>query len=133
MTLPCSFLSPLWGAKLMAVCLRETPPIQEITMQAVETRKLKSAEIRSRIEPDLKEKSIEVLASLGLDLSDAIRLFLRKVVDEKGLPFAVRQPNATTIAAMVEARESTRERFEKSESLFDALESAPKEKARKPS
>ena len=103
-------------------------------MQAnVEMRKLKSAEVRSRIEPDLKEKSVEVLASLGLDLSDAIRLFLRKVVDEKGLPFAVRQPKATTIAAMVEAREATRERFEKPESLFDALESGSQEKARKPS
>lgn len=96
-------------------------------------KNLKSAEIRSRIEPDLKEKSVEVLASLGLDLSDAIRLFLRKVVDEKGLPFAVRQPNATTVAAMVEARESTRKRFETPESLFDALESAPKKEARKPS
>lgn len=103
-------------------------------MQAhAEARKLKSAEVRSRIEPDLKEKSVEVLASLGLDLSDAIRLFLRKVVDEKGLPFAVRQPNATTVAAMVEARASSRERFETPESLFDALESGTKEKARKPS
>ena len=35
----------------------------------------KSAEIRSRIEPDLKQKSTEVLAELGLDLSGAIRLF----------------------------------------------------------
>ena len=103
-------------------------------MQAqVQEKKLKSAEIRSRIEPDLKEKSVEVLASLGLDLSDAIRLFLRKVVDEKGLPFAVRQPNATTVAAMVEARESSRERFETPESLFDALEIGPEKKARQPS
>ena len=103
-------------------------------MQAnVEMRKLKSAEVRSRIEPELKEKSVEVLASLGLDLSDAIRLFLRKVVDERGLPFLVRQPNATTIAAMVEARASAGERFEKPESLFDALESGSQEKARKPS
>jgi len=103
-------------------------------MQAnLEMRKLKSAEIRSRIEPDLKEKSVEVLATLGLDLSDAIRLFLRKVVEEKGLPFAVRQPNATTVAAMVEARESTRERFETPESLFNALENGSKKKARRPS
>jgi DNA-damage-inducible protein J len=105
-------------------------------MQAhAETRRLKSAEIRLWIEPDLKEKSVEVLASLGLDLSDAIRLFLHKVLDEKGLPFAVRQPDPTTFAAMVEARESARERFETPESLFDALESGsgPQEKARKPS
>lgn len=103
-------------------------------MQAiVHSKKLKSAEIRSRIEPDLKEKSVEVLASLGLDLSDAIRLFLRKVVDEKGLPFAVRQPNATTVAAMAEARASASERFETSESLLDALETGSEEKAREPS
>ncbi|MDM0084857.1 hypothetical protein QTI17_30090 [Variovorax sp. J31P179] len=41
--------------------------------------------------------------------------------------------NATTIAAMVEARASAGERFETPESLFDALESGSQEKARKPS
>lgn len=103
-------------------------------MQArAEMRTLKSAEVRSRIEPDLKEKSVEVLASLGLDLSDAIRLFLRKVVDEKGLPFLVRQPNATTVAAMVDARRSTIERFETPESMFDALEGGSTKKVRKSS
>lgn len=82
----------------------------------------KSAEVRSRIEPDLKEKSVEVLASLGLDLSDAIRLFLRKVVDENGLPFAVRKPNSTTRAAMAEAESRSGMSFDSTESLFDALE-----------
>lgn len=88
----------------------------------VKTQSRKSAEVRSRIEPDLKEKSVEVLASLGLDLSDAIRLFLRKVVDENGLPFAVRKPNATTRAAMSEAESRSGMTFDAKESLFDALE-----------
>ena len=82
----------------------------------------KSAEIRSRIEPGLKEESTEVLAALGLDMSDAIRLFLRQVVEVGGLPFEVRKPNARTIAAMTEAREMAQSRFGSSKELFDALE-----------
>jgi len=49
----------------------------------------KVAEIRSRIEPDLKENATRVLASCGLNVSDAIRLFLRQVVVHNGLPFEV--------------------------------------------
>ena len=82
----------------------------------------KSAEIRSRIEPGLKEQSAEVLASLGLDMSDAIRLFLRQVVEVQGLPFEVRKPNAKTVAAMIEAREMVTVRFGSAKALFDALE-----------
>ena len=82
----------------------------------------KSAEIRSRIEPGLKEQSAEVLASLGLDMSDAIRLFLRQVVEVQGLPFEVRKPNAKTVAAMIEARQMTTVRFGSAKDLFDALE-----------
>ena len=48
---------------------------------------LKVAEIRSRIEPDLKENATRVLASCGLNVSDAVRLFLRQVVAQNGLPF----------------------------------------------
>lgn len=90
-------------------------------MQAAGIRK--SAEIRLRIEPDLKEQSAEVLASLGLDMSDAIRLFLRQVVEVQGLPFEVRKPNAKTVAAMIEAREMAAARFGSARELFDALES----------
>lgn len=82
----------------------------------------KSAEIRSRIEPDLKKQSAEVLAELGLDLSAAIRLFLRQVVEVRGLPFEVRKPTPETIAAMTEAREMTAARYGSKEELFDALD-----------
>lgn len=89
-------------------------------MQAVRDRK--SAEVRSRIEPDLKEQSTEVLADLGLDLSGAIRLFLRQVVEVRGLPFEVRKPTAATIAAMTEARQLASARFGSSDELFDGLQ-----------
>jgi len=56
--------------------------------------------IRARIEPGLKAEASRVLKSMGLTPSDAIRLFLHRVVDEKALPFAVKAPNAATQAAM---------------------------------
>ncbi len=82
----------------------------------------KSAEVRSRIEPGLKEQSTEVLADLGLDLSSAIRLFLRQVVEVRGLPFQVRKPTPKTIAAMAETREMTSARYGSAKELFDALD-----------
>lgn len=87
----------------------------------------KSAEIRSRIEPDLKQESTEVLSSLGLDMSDAIRLFLRQVVEVRGLPFELRQPTPKTAAAMVEAREIVKVRFGSAKELFDDLENKTSE------
>ena len=53
---------------------------------------MKSAIVRARIEADLKVQAGEVLAANGLELSDAIRLFLRQVVLKGGLPFQVRAP-----------------------------------------
>jgi len=83
---------------------------------------LKTTEVRSRIEPEVKENATKVLADCGLDLSGAIRLFLRQVVAQQGLPFEVRVPNATTIAAMEEARAMTAARFNSAQELFDDLE-----------
>ncbi|MDQ2693965.1 MAG: type II toxin-antitoxin system RelB/DinJ family antitoxin [Pseudomonadota bacterium] len=56
--------------------------------------------IRSRIDPVLKAEANRILRSMGLTMSDAIRLFLHQVVSEKGLPFPVKAPNAETVAAM---------------------------------
>jgi DNA-damage-inducible protein J len=83
---------------------------------------LKIAEIRSRIEPDLKENATRILASCGLNVSDAVRLFLRQVVVQNGLPFEVKAPNAVTRAAMEEANSGNLPRFESVQELFDDLE-----------
>ena len=92
----------------------------------------KSAEIRSRIEPILKPESTEVLASLGLDMSDAIRLFLRQVVEVRGLPFELRQPTPKTAAAMIEARKIVKARFGSAKDLFDGLENKTRKNKARP-
>lgn len=51
---------------------------------------MKNDVIRARIDSELKANAARVLAACGLELSDAIRLFLQQVVAHQGLPFEVR-------------------------------------------
>jgi len=90
------------------------------------TRETMTAEVRTRITPDLKEQATEVLSSCGLNVSDAVRLFLTKVVSEGGLPFAVKTPNAKTVAAMQEARKLAAKRGVSIDKLLKDLEKTSK-------
>ena len=56
----------------------------------------KTATIRARIEPDLKEQAEAVLQRLGLNPTQAITLFYRQVELRNGLPFDVAIPTLTT-------------------------------------
>lgn len=60
--------------------------------------------VQTRIDGAIKEEAAAVLAAMGLTVSDAVRLMLTKVAREHALPFDPLIPNATTIAAMKEAR-----------------------------
>jgi DNA-damage-inducible protein J len=92
---------------------------------------LKTTDVRSRIEPEIKDRATAVLASCGLNLSDAIRLFLRQVVAQDGLPFEIKMPNATTRAAMQEARSIRKAKFDSAQALINDLEKNSKSKTRK--
>ena len=60
--------------------------------------------VHVRIDKRIKSKAAKTLASMGLSVSDAVRVLLTRVAAEKALPFDVKVPNATTAAAMREAR-----------------------------
>lgn len=53
---------------------------------------MKTSLVRARIDKDLKDRAVAVLKENGLEMSDAIRLFLTQVVRNGGLPFSVRAP-----------------------------------------
>lgn len=57
---------------------------------------LKSSTLNVRVEPDVKVKTQRIFKRLGLSTSEAIYLFLKRVVAEKGLPFELKLPNRTT-------------------------------------
>ena len=53
----------------------------------------KSANLYARIEPDLKEQAETILAALGIPASNAITMFYKQIVLQKGLPFDVKLPS----------------------------------------
>lgn len=63
-----------------------------------------NALVQARIDNEIKQEAAAVLESMGLTVSDAVRLMLIRVANEKALPFELLVPNAETIAAMKEAR-----------------------------
>lgn len=56
------------------------------------------------LDSDTKQASIQLFSELGLDLSTAVNMFLKKCVKVHGIPFIIStdEPNAETIAAMNE-------------------------------
>lgn len=81
-----------------------------------------SDRINTRIDPELKAEGEAVLAQLGMNSADYVRLMYRQLVMRKGLPFDVKIPNAETLSAINEDTSGNR-RFEANEvkDLLDGL------------
>ena len=62
----------------------------------------KSAMIRARVDPSLKEEAENVFEALGLSATQAITLFYQQVKWYRGLPFEVRVPNEVTLKTFEE-------------------------------
>lgn len=80
-----------------------------------------NAVVRARINEKTKEEAATVLAAIGLTVSDAFRLLLTRVAEEKALPFEPLVPNAKTIAAMKAAREGRLKEVNSIDELMDSL------------
>ena len=67
--------------------------------------------VRARIDADTKARAMNALSAMGLSISDAIRLLMRRVADEQRLPFAIKVPNTTTRQAIEELEAGNGEKF----------------------
>jgi DNA-damage-inducible protein J len=56
----------------------------------------KNAVIHTRINADLKAGAEQILESVGISASEAIRLFYRQIKLHRGIPFDVKLPNKQT-------------------------------------
>ena len=64
----------------------------------------KSANLYARIEPDVKEQAESILSALGIPASNAINMFYKQIILQRGLPFDVKIPSArpTDMSALSE-------------------------------
>ena len=60
--------------------------------------------VRARINSKIKDEATAVLAAIGLTPSDAFRLLMTRVAQERSLPFDLLMPNKETVAAIKAAR-----------------------------
>lgn len=63
-----------------------------------------NATVKARVDENVKLEVAQILHDIGLNTSQAINIFLKKVIAEKGIPFELKIPNETTIQAMEEAK-----------------------------
>jgi DNA-damage-inducible protein J len=100
------------------------------TISALEEETMaRSTMLHVRVDDELKAQASETLEAMGLSVSDAVRIFLKRVISDQSFPLELKVPNAQTRAAMEEARElmrSHRARFASAEALLDDLEKAGK-------
>lgn len=62
-----------------------------------------------RTDKDVKEQAARIFSEPGLNMTNAINMFLRAAIRENGIPFSLKlgTPNQTTAAAIKEGRHIT--------------------------
>lgn len=57
----------------------------------------RTANVFARVEPELKEQAESVLDQLGIPMSNAVGMFLRQIVLQKGIPFEMKLPRTAPL------------------------------------
>ena len=73
----------------------------------------KSANLYVRIEPEIKEKAEKILSTLGIPASNAINIFYKQIILQRGLPFEVKIPDSTPIDVSMMGAEELHAELEK--------------------
>jgi DNA-damage-inducible protein J len=74
--------------------------------------------VRARIDMATKNRASDALEAMGLSISDAIRMLMLRIADEKQLPFTVKVPNSNTKKAIAELESGRGKRFKTSKALM---------------
>jgi addiction module RelB/DinJ family antitoxin len=58
----------------------------------------KTASVFTRVEPEIKMQAEQVLDKLGISMSNAVDMFLRQVIIQRGIPFEMKLPQEKPLA-----------------------------------
>ena len=84
------------------------------------------AVINIRVNDEVKKEAETIFKSLGLNMSVAMNLFLKKCINENGIPFDLKLPNNETIEALEETNkilngDIERKSYKNVDELFEDL------------
>ena len=78
--------------------------------------------VRARVDETLKQEATAILATMGLTVTDFVRIGLTRVVSEQRLPFEMKVPNRLTAQTLAKSeRGEDMHQAEDAEDLFDKL------------
>ncbi len=87
---------------------------------------MNTAKINVNTDAETKEKATKLLHEMGLDMTTAINIYLKRIILEKGIPFelSTKTPNAETLAALAETEEMIKnpEKYKRYASFSEVLE-----------
>lgn len=58
----------------------------------------RTSNVFARVEPEIKKQAEQVLEQLGIPMSNAVSMFLRQVVLQRGIPFEMKLPDRKPLA-----------------------------------
>ena len=84
------------------------------------------ATVTARVDENVKKEAETLFKKMGLNMSTAMNLFLKKCILEQGIPFELKVPNRETRKAMQEADDILsgkieRKGYNSAEELFEDL------------
>ena len=84
------------------------------------------ATITARVDENVKKEAETLFKKMGLNMSTAMNLFLKKCILEQGIPFELKVPNRETLKAMQETEDILsgkieRKGYKSAEELFEYL------------
>jgi len=84
------------------------------------------ASITARVDENVKKEAETLFKKMGLNMSTAMNLFLKKCILEQGIPFELKVPNRETLKAMQETDDILsgkieRKGYNSAEELFEDL------------
>ncbi len=86
----------------------------------------KTAFVRARVKPDVKEQAQAILARIGVSESAFINMIYHAVINEDGIPVSLHSPNVETRAAIAELSQGKgHEHAGSTAALFDEILSEP--------
>lgn len=57
----------------------------------------KTSNLYARIEPDVKEQAETILSALGIPVSNAINMFYKQIILQRGIPFEMKLPQGRMV------------------------------------
>lgn len=84
--------------------------------------RVKNNEVKSKMDSELKLEVEEILERIGLNHSEAIRIFYKQIIIHHGLPFDVKIPNRETLRAIQDAENDINmTKCEDADDMFEKL------------